>query len=86
MTLICEVDIRNGIEKWKNVTYRIEWFAEGTSLKSEPKCDGAPVGETNTEACPNGKLTSRLPGNLYKIGQSVSKINHVTYGSGFNLF
>ena len=86
MTLICEVDIRNGIEKWKNVTYRIEWFAEGTSLKSETKCDGVPVGGSNTKACPNGKLTSTLPGNLYKIGQSVSKINHVKYDNEFTLF
>jgi len=76
VTLICKVPIRNGIEKWKNVTYRIEWFAEGTLLQTETKCDGFPVGGTNTNACPAGRvLTSKLAGNLYKIGQWVSKMN-----------
>ncbi len=71
VTLICTVDILNGIEMWKNVTYRIEWFSEGNSLKEETICGGLPPGGTNTNSCPGGELVSRLPGTSYQIGQWV---------------
>ena len=72
MTLVCKVPILNGVEKWKNVTYRIEWFAEGKTLKSETSCGGLAPGGINDDPCPNVELKSLLPGNLYNIGQSVS--------------
>ena len=73
VTLRCKVNILNGIDKWNNVTYRIEWFVEGKSLKSDPICGGLPVGGTHAESCPkDGELVSKLPGTKYKIGQWVS--------------
>jgi len=59
------------MEKWKNITYKVEWFAEGKTLKSEEICGGLPLGQENSNACPNKNLDSLLPGRLYKIGQSV---------------
>ena len=74
MTLICEVPLLNGVQNWKNVTYRIEWFADGNSSKTEKMCSTVPGGE-NAAPCPNAaSVTSRLPGKLYKIGQWVSKV------------
>ena len=71
MTLICKVPILNGIEKWKNVTYRIQWFAEGQILLSDTICGPIPAGQENTGPCPKKDLESKLSGDLYKIGQSV---------------
>ena len=74
MTLICEVPLLNEIGKRKNVKYRIKWSAGGKTLKTEEKCSPAPGGE-NAAPCPDANsVTSRLPGDLYKIGQSVSKV------------
>ena len=75
VTLICDVPLLNGIEKRKDVAYKIEWFAEeGESLKTEERCRPAP-GRENAGPCPNtNSLNSRLPGNEYKIGQRVSKV------------
>ena len=72
VTLLCEVDIFNGVEKWKNVTYRIDWFSEGTSLKREEICqgDGEPC-----QSVANGKVHSTLEPSKYKIGQWVSLYN-----------
>ena len=69
VTLLCEVNIFNGVEKWKNVTYRIDWFAEGKSLKSEEICPG------NGEPChsvSSAKVHSTLEHSKYRVGQSVS--------------
>jgi len=71
VTLVCKVPILNGIERWKNVTYKLEWFAEGRTLKSEEICGGLLPGKENSVACPKTNLNSRLPGLSYKIGQSV---------------
>ncbi|XP_068693084.1 von Willebrand factor D and EGF domain-containing protein-like isoform X2 [Montipora foliosa] len=73
VTLVCKVAILNGIEKWKNVTYSIEWFAEGKTLKNETICGGLLPGKVNKKPCPDANLTSsRLPGENYTIGQSIS--------------
>ncbi|XP_067041993.1 von Willebrand factor D and EGF domain-containing protein-like isoform X3 [Acropora muricata] len=71
VTLLCKVAILNGIEKWKNVSYRIEWVAEGRTLKEETRCVVQP-GETNKNSCPDQELTSQLPGEKYTIGLSIS--------------
>lgn len=77
--LICEVPLLNGIEKWRNLTYRIEWFANGSSLRIEERCGGNfPAGKEHNESCPNTtSIHSRLPGN-YSIGQWVSKAVRIT--------
>ena len=66
------MDILNGIEKWKNVSYLIEWVAEGRILKSETICEVQP-GKTHVGPCPihETHVTSKLPGRNYSIGQSV---------------
>lgn len=74
VTLICEVPLLNEIGKRKNVKYRIEWSAGGETLKTDEQCSTVPGGE-NAAPCPNAnRITFRLPGNKYKIGQSVSKV------------
>ncbi|XP_068690653.1 neurogenic locus notch homolog protein 1-like, partial [Montipora foliosa] len=73
VTLICKVAILNGIEKWKNVSYSIEWFAEGKTLQNETICGGLLPGKENQNPCPDKEnLASRLPGENYIIGQSIS--------------
>ena len=75
MSLVCEASILKGIEKWLNVTYRIEWFAEGKSLKSEVVCGGLRPGTQHPASCQsvdNAKLHSTLEPYKYKIGQWVS--------------
>ena len=75
VTLVCKADIFKGIEKWLNVTYRIEWFAEGKSLKSEVVCGGLLPGEQHPAPCQsvaNAKVHSTLEPFTYKIGQWVS--------------
>ena len=71
VTLLCRVAILNGIETWKNVSYLIEWVAEGRTLKNETRCEVQP-GKTNVNSCPGQELASQLPGENYTIGQSVS--------------
>ncbi|XP_067041983.1 uncharacterized protein [Acropora muricata] len=71
VTLLCKVAILNGIEKWKNVSYLIEWVAEGRILKNETACE-VQVGRTHKKSCPDRDLTSQLPGENYTIGQSIS--------------
>lgn len=67
----CKVNILNGIEMWKNVTYKIDWFAEGKLLYSESRCDGLPVGAIHNNPCPGGEIESKLTGEKYKLGQWV---------------
>ena len=71
VTLLCKVAILNDIEKWRNVSYLIEWVAEGRTLKHETRCEVQP-GQTNENSCPGQELSSQLPGEKYTIGQSVS--------------
>ena len=72
VTLVCKVPIHRGIEKWKNVTYKIDIFADGKLVKSKERCGGLPPGKVNQDPCPNGDLESTLSGDLYKISQWVS--------------
>ena len=78
VTLICQVPLLNGVEKWRNVTYKIEWYAEGKTLLTDEPCGNVPCGGENSEACPNiASVQSKLAGTKYKIGQSVSKIKEL---------
>ena len=75
VSLVCEASIFQGIEKWLNVSYRIEWFAEGKSLKSDEVCGGLRPGELHHAPCQsvaNAKVRSILEPSRYKIGQWVS--------------
>ena len=75
VSLVCEASILKGIEKWLNVTYRVEWFAEGKSLKSEVICGGLIPGEQHQAPCQSvakGEVHSTLGPYKYKIGQWVS--------------
>jgi len=56
---------------WQNVTYGVEWFAEGKSIQQETICGGLPNGGVNVNPCPGGQLISQLSGRKYKIGQLV---------------
>ena len=82
VTLICKVDILNGIEMWQNVTYSMEWFAGGKSIQQETICGGLPIGGVNADPCPGGQLVSQLPGKKYKIGQWVRSYYNPTGLSG----
>ena len=72
VTLVCKVALLNGIEKWANVSYLIEWFADGKSLKNETRC-GVRPGSVHTHPCPpnQAQIDSKLHGLDYKIGQMV---------------
>lgn len=71
VTLVCKVNILNGIANWKNVTYRIEWFAEGNLLKTETFCGNIPIGGQNPSPCPDATLISQLSGEDYTVGSWV---------------
>lgn len=73
VTLLCKVKVLNGIQNWKNVSYKIEWFAEGTSLHEEKICGNLPAGKVNAKSCPGeaGEVVSKLSGEKYKIGRRV---------------
>ena len=75
VSLLCNASIFKGIEKWLNVTYRIEWFAEGKSLKSEVVCGGLPPGGQHQAPCQsvaNAEVHSTLEPYKYETGQWVS--------------
>lgn len=65
------MNILKGIEKWKNVAYRIEWFADGNLTHSDEICGKIPEGDENAIPCPNGDLHSTLNSKGYQIGQLV---------------
>ena len=86
VTLLCTVKVLNGIENWRNVSYKIEWFSEGESLQSESLdeeeiCGGLLDGAINAVPCPGepGELVSRLSGTKYKIGQWVRLQKHLVF-------
>ena len=90
VTLICEVTILNGIEKWKNVSYLIRWFSKGKSLKNDTICGGLLPGEEHNGPCPDQNLISRLSREDYTIGQwvriSTSFVTNFNQQSGVLFF
>lgn len=64
--------IHNKIRKWKNVTYQIEWYADGKEIfKDDPFCE-PPTGKSKNDIpCPDKKeIHSTLKEN-YQPGQWV---------------
>ena len=65
--LICKAPLFHGIGTWANVTYLVQWFANGAPFWLEERCSGG-------GPCPQkDHIVFRLEGNKYKIGQIVSK-------------
>lgn len=71
MSLRCEARILKEIHKRKDVTYRIEWFADGKSVKIDTKCDSPPE-QATCQSVADAKVRSTLDGANYTIGQWVS--------------
>ena len=77
VSLVCTVELLNGIGSWDNVTYRIEWFSGETRLQNTTlTCQVPPGQRKNNNSCPgSSKLTSVLtPGDKYKAGMWVGGI------------
>lgn len=66
--LICKAPLFHGIGTWANVTYLVQWFANGEPLWHDKRCsDGV-------ASCPQEDyIKFKLEGDMYKIGQTVSK-------------
>ena len=51
--LYCQVSLLKGIELWKNVTYRIQWYSEGTLIdNAAPFCLPKSGQLENDKSCP----------------------------------
>ena len=65
--LICQARLFPGIGTWANVTYQVQWFANGAPLCPNEKCSGG-------DSCSReDHIKFKLKGDKYKIGQTVSK-------------
>lgn len=64
-----------GIELWKNVTYRIDWYSEGQLIKAaEPFCLPKSGHLENNASCPgSGRKEIRSQLIDYEPGQRVSR-------------
>lgn len=66
--LKCEAPLFHGIGAWANVTYQVQWFADGVPFWHGERrlggCDSCPVVPY---------IDFRLEGKRYKLGQTVSK-------------
>ena len=66
--LICKAQLFHGIGTWANVTYLVQWFANGAPSKREIRCPDGGEG-----SCPVvAYLEFKLFEEEYKIGQTVS--------------
>lgn len=66
--LICKAQLFHGIGTWANVTYLVQWFANGAPLWHDERCPGGGA------SCPREDyIKFKLEGDMYKIGQTVSK-------------
>lgn len=74
MDLVCKVPL-NRTGNWTNVAYKVEWFADGKSIKREERCGKVPAGGENTKPCPGSTVIAFfLYGRTeYKVGQWVSE-------------
>lgn len=77
VSLLCVVPIDKTIRAWKNVTYQIEWYADGkkTAFTEEPFCKPATGQRENNKPCPNEReIRSLLKGSgfYYEPGQWIS--------------
>ena len=66
--LICKAPLLHGIGTWANVTYLVQWSANGVPLGNGERCPGGGA------PCPRvDYIDFRLEGDRYKLGQTVSK-------------
>ena len=66
--LICKAQLFHGIGTWANVTYLVQWFANGAPLWHDERCPGGGA------SCPREDyIKFKIEGDMYKIGQTVSK-------------
>ena len=73
VTLKCEVPFNRNIQSWKNVTYRIVWYSEGSYLKTDDHCGTLPPDTKEYEnPCPGKPLISLLSGLEYNLNRWVS--------------
>lgn len=74
ITLRCEVPLlKNGLQTWDNVSYRITWYSEGKLLHTDNTCgDLAPKAKKYDNPCPGKPLISKLNGSMYSLHRSVS--------------
>ena len=65
--------IHRTISKWKNVTYQIEWYADGQKIfKEDPFCKPIPGQSEYDKPCPDNKeIRSLLQGKKYMPGKWV---------------
>lgn len=72
MPLICKAPLFHGIGTWANVTYLVQWFANGAPLWHEERCSD------DVASCPKEDyIKFKLEGDKYKIGQTVSNYKQV---------
>lgn len=63
VSLICKVDLLQGIEQRDDVEYKIEWTSEGKSLLIKPRCD-----QTDKITCPGTtSIASTLIGSTHYL-------------------
>ena len=66
--LNCKAPLLHGIGTWANVTYLVQWFANGVLLGHGERCPGGGA------PCPQvDYIDFTLKGDKYKLGQTVSK-------------
>ena len=77
-TLKCKVPFNRDIRSWKNVTYVITWYSEGSHLKTHLVCGKLRDGETEYDnSCPGQPLSSELEGAEYQVNRFVSKLGNL---------
>ena len=86
VTLVCKVPINPTIMHWKNVTYVVNWYADGRHVYTEPEfCKPTNEGAgANDQPCPGkNEIRSYLRGvgNNYYPGQWVSNFVGVIFVS-----
>ena len=80
VTLICKIEMENkNISTWTNVTYEIQWFANGVAVgKKELRCEPTDVAKSESDfPCPGrngfrGDNEIGLSQDKYALGDFVS--------------
>ena len=76
-TLKCEVPFKRDIQSWRNVTYVITWYSEGSHLKTHLVCGKLSDGQKQyNNPCPGQPLFSEIEGTEYQVNRFVSKLGN----------
>lgn len=73
--LYCQVSLLKGIELWRNVTYRIQWYSEGELIHTAPPFCLPRGGQLeNDKPCPGSGRGKEIRSQLseFEPGQRVS--------------